>query len=105
MQNLSPKEAEEKIKAGDISIIDVRTPEEYSGGHIAGSFNINISSPTFAEEIMKLDKDKGYLTQCLSGGRSSKAQKMMVDLGFKNVYNLAGGITAWMKDQLPTTQG
>lgn len=100
LENILPKDASLKIQAGGIFVIDVRTPAEYSNGHINGSINIDISNPTFLEEILKLDNGKDYLVYCLSGGRSSSAQKMMVGLGFKNVFNLAGGITAWERDGL-----
>ncbi len=103
-KNITPRETEEKIKNDGTVVIDVRTKEEYIKGHIKGSRNIDISGPTFMEEIMKLDSGKNYLVYCLSGGRSSKAQKTMIGLGLNNIYNLNGGITAWIKDGLPTTR-
>lgn len=100
MQNILPKEAEKKIKEG-ITVIDVRTSEEYKEGHIGGSSNINVSLSDFSEKVSSLDKNKEYLVYCRSGGRSSSAQKIMASLGFNNVYNLAGGIISWGEEGLP----
>ena len=49
-------------------ILDVRTAEEYSGGHIEGSTNIDVKSESFKEEVGKLDKSKTYLVHCRTGG-------------------------------------
>ncbi|MFA5841421.1 MAG: rhodanese-like domain-containing protein [Candidatus Paceibacterota bacterium] len=100
-KNLTPLEAEEKIKAGGISVLDVRTPEEYAEGHIGGSLNMDVSEPSFAQGISVLDKNKEYLVYCRSGGRSSTAQEIMAKASFRNVYNLSGGIIAWNRRGLP----
>jgi len=93
--NLSPEQAKEMLLKGALSVIDVRTPKEYAEGHIDGARNINIGSPDFENEITKLDKSKPYLVYCRSGGRSSKAQAMMRELGFGSIYNLSGGFSQW----------
>ena len=99
-KNLGSREAYEKIKEGNTLVIDVRKEEEYRTGHIAGSFNVNVSSPNFSQKISALDKEKEYLVYCRSGGRSSLAQKVMTNLGFKKVCNLAGGIESWERSGL-----
>ncbi|GAB2498146.1 rhodanese-like domain-containing protein [Algoriphagus taiwanensis] len=82
-------------------ILDVRTPEEVSEGHLTGALNINYLGETFAEEIEKLDKKKTYLLYCRSGSRTRKAADLMQDAGFKHVYMLEGGITAWKEAGKP----
>ncbi|GMQ30989.1 rhodanese-like domain-containing protein [Algoriphagus confluentis] len=82
-------------------IVDVRTPEEVSDGHLNGALNINFLGETFAEEIEKLDKKKTYLLYCRSGSRTRKAADLMQDAGFKHVYMLEGGITAWKEAGKP----
>lgn len=77
-------------------LLDVRTIEEFSEGHIAEALNIDVFSPNFKEEIEKLDKNKAYYVVCRSGGRSSSAAGAMESLGFKKVSNLDGGMMAWM---------
>ena len=71
--------------------LDVRTQEEVDGGAIPNSVHIDFRKDNFEEEVLKLDKTKAYVVYCRSGARSSKASKMMVDLGFGKVANMAGG--------------
>jgi rhodanese-related sulfurtransferase len=76
-------------------VIDVRTPEEVAEGHLTGSLNINFLGENFAQEIESLDKKKTYLLYCRTGNKSRKAADLMEKAGFKHVYMLEGGITAW----------
>ena len=85
-------------------ILDVRTPKEFFQGHIAKAINIDFYSLSFNQELEKLDPAKTYLVYCLSGGRSRAAQKVMLKMGFKKVYNMTGGILAWSKKGLPVTK-
>jgi rhodanese-related sulfurtransferase len=61
----------------DFIILDVRTPEEFSGGHIAGAVNLDVSSPDFQEQLDNLDKDKKYLVYCRTARRSAEAARIM----------------------------
>jgi len=97
VNNLTPDEFEEKFKDKNCVVLDVRTRGEFSSGYIRGAKNINFLSANFRNEISKLDKNKTYLVYCASGGRSAAACKIMTDLGFKEVYNLKGGIYGWKK--------
>ncbi len=83
-------------------VVDVRTPEEVSEGHLAGALNINFLGENFANEIQNLNKKKTYLLYCRSGSRTRKAADLMQKSGFKNVYMLEGGITAWKEAGKPT---
>lgn len=76
-------------------VLDVRTPEEVAEGHLAGSVNINFLGENFAQEIEALNKNKTYLLYCRSGSRTRRAADQMQKAGFKKVYMLEGGITAW----------
>ena len=80
-------------------LIDVRTQDEFNEGHLEKATLIDFYSENFPEEIAKLDRDKEYLVYCHSGGRSSKCMKMMGDMGFKNVFNMSGGILDWTENQ------
>lgn len=97
--NLSPGEAKDFIagNAGSagLTILDVRSPEERKEGCLKDSVNIDFNSPSFAERIGGLDKDQTYLVYCRSGRRSGETIKLMENSGFKNVYNLDGGISGW----------
>jgi len=79
-----------------LTIIDVRRADEYAAGHIPGAVNIDISS-SFADGAGNLDRDGSYLIYCATGVRGESALKMMGDLGFTEVYNLGGGISAWQR--------
>lgn len=82
-------------------IVDVRTPEEFQSGHIAGAQNINLYDKDFAEQLKKLDKKVPVMVYCKVGGRSGKAAKMLQEMGFTSVYDLEGGIMSWEKNKLP----
>ena len=80
----------------NIVVLDVRTDQEVNEAHIEGSQHIDVlRTDEFTTKVNALDKEKTYYVICRSGGRSSKAANMMIELGFKNVYNVEGGMTAW----------
>lgn len=80
-------------------VIDVRTPDEVSNGYIKGAdLFIDFNGGNFENEIEKLDRSKKYIVYCASGNRSAKASKVFVDKGFKEIYNLTGGIGSWEGD-------
>lgn len=77
-------------------LVDVRTPGEINNGYISGTdFFIDFSGGSFTDEIEKLDTAKTYIIYCRSGNRSAKTCEIMSSKGFKNLYNLSGGINKW----------
>lgn len=91
-----------KIKSTkDAIILDVRTSSEYAQGFIDGAKNLDYHSQSFQTEIGKLDKNRPYFVYCLSGGRSASAVSFMRSSGFKEVYDLKGGILSWQSKNLP----
>lgn len=99
---LKMKELNELIqKDSNLIIIDVRTPYEYTQGHIPKSKNIDVNGTNFKEEISKLDKNQKYAVYCRSGTRSLNAYNKMIDLRFKNLYNVDQGFGAWEQLGLP----
>lgn len=77
-------------------ILDVRTEDEWNHGIIPGAINIDIyKGQGFIYQIEELDKGKNYYVYCAAGARSGQACNIMNELGFKNTYNLAGGISRW----------
>lgn len=94
--NLDSESFSEKFKSDSQGVLlDVRTSQEFSAGHIPDSKLIDIYLPTFAEKISELDKEKNYYIYCRSGNRSYHAGVFMLQQGFKTVYNLADGILDW----------
>jgi rhodanese-related sulfurtransferase len=86
---------EKKIKEKGVQLVDVRTPAEVANGKIKGATTININDADFKDKISKLDKSKPVAVYCGVGGRSGRASTMLTQLGFKQVFDLAGGMTAW----------
>lgn len=80
----------------NFSILDVRTPEEYSNGHIQYAINIDYYSSTFGIQLDTLNKNDIYLVYCRTAGRSSMSIDTMKVLGFIETYNMLGGIEAWI---------
>lgn len=81
----------------EVVLIDFRTPDEYKTGRIMNAINIDFLDASFRDKISELDQSKVYYIYCHSGQRSGKAGKEMKSLGFRSVYNLAGGISNWSK--------
>ena len=83
-------------------VIDVRTPQEFAQGHIAGAININYHNPQFKELIKALPKDQTTFIYCHSGGRSRSALKSFEKENFKSIYELKGGMSDWKREKFPT---
>ena len=83
-------------------LLDVRTPEEFCQGHISGAVNLDISSPSIMQDIIKLDSTKIYIVYCRSGGRSQMASLLMEQRGLQ-VVNSKVGMLHWVKDGLSVT--
>lgn len=99
-KNISPQEFHDMItKNPNLQVVDVRTPQEFAAGHIKGAKNVDFRSPDFEKNIAKaVKKRKTVLVYCRSGKRSLNAMNLMVKNGFKDVYNMEGGILAWEKE-------
>ena len=82
-------------------IIDVRTPEEFSKGHLRNALNINWFDENFESQVEILSRERPVFIYCLSGGRSAKALDKISGMGFKNSYELDGGILEWRKNNYP----
>ena len=99
---LQATEFAEKIKElPSAPIIDVRTPEEFAKGHLQNAKNMDWNGNDFDNQISTLDKSKPVFIYCLSGRRSSDAADKMRSEGFKEVYELNGGIMKWRGANLP----
>lgn len=102
--NLSATEFADKIKElPNATLIDVRTPDEFSKGHLANANNYDWNGTEFDNQIAPLDKSEPVFVYCLSGGRSSSAANKMRSDGFTQVYEMDGGIMKWRGENLPET--
>lgn len=86
----------------DVTIIDVRTPQEYAEGHLPGALNLDIGDPQFVQQVAELDPAGTYALYCRSGNRSRTAMAVMRDAGFEDVFGLEGGIGALQPSELVT---
>ena len=93
--SLSPSDFAAAAKLPSTVLLDVRTPAEFSAGHIAGAVNVDVQSSSFAKTVATLSKSKRYAIYCHSGNRSKAAMTAMQQSGFTHLFDLAGGISAW----------
>lgn len=94
----SPEEFKVSMKHG-LTIVDVRSPKEFSLGAVPNAINVSVTSISFPFEISKLDKEKPVMVYCKSGSRSARAALAMKALGFSTIYELDGGYRAWQEYQ------
>ncbi len=105
VQNVDAASAAKLLKDDPgILVLDIRTPEEFSEGHIDGAKNIDFKNATFKAEIGKLDMGKSYIVHCRSGGRSGASLPTFRDLGFSRIYHLNGGFLDWSDSGLPVAK-
>ncbi len=85
-------------RLADLHLLDVREPDEWQAGHIAGSQHIPLGQ--LRERLGEIPKDKTILAVCRHGNRSEAATTGLRTLGY-TVENLEGGVTAWKRAGLP----
>lgn len=99
---LSPENFQFRLKANsEAQILDVRTPAEFATGHLSKAFNLDYYSPDFEKQLGALSKVKPVFVYCKVGGRSHDAAVVMRKMGFKEVFELEGGIMKWTAKDLP----
>lgn len=105
IKKLDPQSFEKKLnESKEPILVDVRTSGEYAQGHLANAVLIDIYSDDFKSRVAKLDKSKPVFVYCKAGSRSISAVDVFTDLGFKEVYDLSGGISAWQRANKPITK-
>lgn len=89
------------IDKDDALLLDVRTPAEFTEGHIEGAANADWLSGNLLKDLSGIDKTMPVLLYCAKGGRSGEAMKAMIKDGFTDVRDLKDGSRAWEADKLP----
>ncbi|MEI6039201.1 MAG: rhodanese-like domain-containing protein [Actinomycetes bacterium] len=84
-----------------VVVLDVRTPDEFSAGHIERAINIDIYAQDFDAQVGALDRQSTYAVYCRSGVRSVTAMNRMTELGFNSFYHLTDGILGWISSDQP----
>lgn len=91
---------EKLLSTEGVQLLDIRTPAELEeNGTIEGALNLDFYEPNFKAEITNLNRDAVVMLYCRSGGRSGQAAAILKELGFKEVYDLEGGYTAWLESE------
>ncbi len=99
MQSLEPPEAQARLQSEPAPLLlDVRMPDEFRGGHIAGARLIPL--PELEQRLSELPRDREILCVCAGGMRSSSAVRLLLKSGYRAV-NLSGGMSAWSRAGLP----
>ena len=105
VNDLSARQAAELLAehAGSpgLRVLDVRTPPELASGHLVGVENLDCYARNFQQQLAQLPVGPSYVVICASGARSGQACRLMRKLGHVDVYNVTGGMAAWMAQRLP----
>ena len=99
VDQLDVSELKASVGNGNVQIIDVRNPEEWSHGHIPGARHIPLAA--LPDRVGEIDASKPVVLQCGGGGRSSIASSLLLSRGLTKVANLQGGYDAWVAQGLP----
>jgi rhodanese-related sulfurtransferase len=101
--SLSAAELSEKLKNGKHPVVvDVRQPDEYRGGHIAGAKLMPLGE--LGRKMKNLPANREIVCVCASGNRSHSATRTLIDAGY-NVYNMKGGMLSWRRAGFPVKKG
>lgn len=100
---ISVDEAKRRLDAGTALLVDVREPDEWRAGHVAGATHIPLGN--IASRAATLPADREILLICRTGNRSAMAQDRLAQAGFTNLTNVAGGMTAWAEHGFPIAVG
>ena len=100
---VSPTEAVRLMNDGAV-MVDVRSVNQFKDGHIAGARSVPGDQIADGAKALEKLRDKTVITCCESGITSGAAARKLTELGFKQVFNLRGGLAAWRQDNLPVTK-
>jgi rhodanese-related sulfurtransferase len=97
-QEIAPEQVAELVSAGEAQVVDVRTPEEYAAGHLAGAEHIPFDE--LAARAKDLDRSRSVVLYCRSGSRSALATQAFAASGWQ-AYSMSGGLVEWADRGLP----
>lgn len=102
LRDVSPETAHQVLQSGaPVTILDIRTPWEFSAGHIEGAINIDFYEKSFADRIMALEPGRTYLIYCQTGVRSRALMNALTQTPFEDVMHLPAGFSGWQRVGLP----
>lgn len=102
LRDVTPRAAFEALEADpSIVVLDIRTPGEFSRGHVEGAINIDYYAKDFAERILALEPGRTYVMYCQAGGRSHALMRAFSRTDFKDVMHIPAGFSGWRRERLP----
>lgn len=102
--SFDPAGFEARLGEKGVQLLDVRTAGEFQGGHLADARNYDWTNGELKSAVPNLDKTKPVLLYCASGRRSAAAREYLLEQGFTDVVDMAGGIGAWTNAGRPVVQ-
>ncbi len=96
-------EAKRRLNSREAVLIDIREPDEWQEGHVAGARHIPLGD--LPARLGEVPQDRPVLLFCRSGNRSGRATALLRERGYTRALNVVGGITAWQRAGLPVTRG
>ncbi|HEC40225.1 MAG TPA: hypothetical protein ENI29_18445 [bacterium] len=107
ISNISNNELYQRLETEDEPplLVDVRTPQEYYGGHIKNTKLFPLGELLSNTDVIENFKDKEIITICHSGSRSMMAAQILAQVGFKDIRNLSGGMILWTRKGFPVKMG
>lgn len=105
VKEVGPRDAVRIINKENGAVLDVRLENEYKDGHILNAVHVPLGALESRLRDLEKYKAQPVIVSCRSGQRSLKACQVLRKHGFDKVYNLAGGVMAWEKAELPLTKG
>ena len=100
IKQITVAEAKQAVDAKEVQFIDVRTTEEYAGGHAPKAMNLPLDA--LEKDLAKLDKDQPVYVICQTGRRSQNGAEILQKAGFTRIYNVNGGTSDWTSADFPT---
>lgn len=85
-------------------VLDLRGKELFDAGHIAEAKNVPAADLAAQAESLKKWREKTVITYCDTGANGANSARLLGKLGFTKVFNLQGGLNAWIKDNLPVVK-
>ncbi len=101
IRDISANNLANQLERSDMLILDVRTPQEYTAGHVPGAINMPHTSVKSQLEKLQEYKDKTIVIYCKSGRRAAMAKQTLVDAGFKQLLHLDGDMDGWQLGNFP----
>ena len=99
VRQITPAEFAEAHAETAMQVLDVRTADEWKGGHIPGARHV--MAGVLADRVAELPRDRPIAVVCGSGYRSNVAASVLERAGFEDVVNITGGMSAWQHAGLP----